>query len=86
MSAVVDGTRRHPHAGIHDQDVLLAENMRGGITEGRKPNDWYDIPPTSENQDEYFSATMRHLIAGDYAAVACNAMILWHLSREEKKQ
>jgi hypothetical protein len=48
--------------------------------------DWYDIPPTSENQDEYFSATMRHLIAGDYAAVACNAMILWHLSREEKKQ
>lgn len=74
------------HLLDYDFMARMAENMRGGITEGRKPNDWYDIPPTSENQDEYFSATMRHLIAGDYAAVACNAMILWHLSREEKKQ
>ncbi len=67
--------------------AAVAERMAEGLqTDGRTVNGWKKLPPTSENIDQYFSAALRHLVAGveqwepdNLAAVAANAMILWDM-------
>jgi hypothetical protein len=61
--------------------AAMAETMRGGADRpGRTPGGWRNVSP--DLLDEYFSAAIRHLVAGDYATAACNMMIMAHLSGE----
>ena len=64
----------------------VAEVFREGADRpGRKEGDWRKLPSTQETIDGYFDAAMRHLIAGDYAAVAANAQILDYYKNRKNK-
>ena len=54
----------------------MAQILQGGIKGNRKPNDWKLIPWTEDTKLEFQSSLLRHLMDGNYPAVAVNAMIL----------
>jgi hypothetical protein len=57
----------------------MADNMEQGVKNGRREGDWERLKASPENIDLYTDKLMRRLVKGEYAAVACNAMILDHL-------
>ncbi len=77
---------------FHFLDLSFAEAMcrcfEEGIKDGRKENDWKELPKDQETFDRYKAKILRHLKALEEtknpmhaAAIACDANILWWLNR-----
>lgn len=61
--------------------AAMARNMQVGLEQDsrRKPGDWKQIEWTEDAARHYRDALLRHAVENeDWAAVACNAMIIAH--------
>jgi hypothetical protein len=57
--------------------AAMSLNMQRGIKGDRVRDGWRDMPWDAETQSLYRSKLLRHVKDRDWAAVACNAMILF---------
>jgi hypothetical protein len=57
--------------------AAMAINMERGIKGARARDDWKIMKWTPETQSQYRSKLLRHVKDREWAAVACNAMILF---------
>jgi hypothetical protein len=52
--------------------------QKGADRPGREEDGWRKLEPSEQHEKAYFDACLRHLLDGDFASVAANAMILHH--------
>ncbi len=89
-----DVTKTPFHLIPLDFIAAMAHTMKVGINDLRTCNDWMRLTWNDEVFDQYYSALLRHVrkasdpetdlikASRHWAAVACNAMILWYHSKK----
>lgn len=74
-------TKRQPQLTPFEFVMAMGDVFEEGLTDGRKPHGWQALD-SAEVAHDYRGALLRHYHAGEWAAVAVNACILWWHERK----